>query len=332
MRRRTIDAARGKWKGILLHLGVEAKFLDNRHGPCPLCGGRDRYRWDNKNGNGTYICGQCGAGNGLQLLMNLKGWDFVTAAREVDDVVGNVDPDPPTREMDDPTRVRLMNKLWQSATPLISGDRAHRYLASRAALPSTIPSCLRSTGWCPAPDGVHRSALLALVSGPDGEPVNIHRTFLGPNGKADMENPRALMPGRIPDGAAIRLFAATGEILGIAEGIETAFAAADRFGIPVWSAMNAAMLAKWTPPAYVREVWIFGDNDAKFGGQAAAFGLAHRLAGRLDLQVQVHVPIEAGHDWADEITHAGKSYRESQEIVPQSQGRNLGKSHAQAEQ
>jgi putative DNA primase/helicase len=166
-----------------------------------------------------------------------------------------------------------------------------------------MPLCLRFIERCRAPDGVPRPALLALVSDPEGRPMTIHRTFLGPSGKADMEHPRALMPGPLADGAAIRLFPLTGGILGIAEGIETAFAAADRFGIPVWSAINATMLAKWTPPPQVREVWVFGDNDAKFGGQAAAFTLAHRLAGRLGLRVQVHVPRVTGHDWADETPH-----------------------------
>ncbi len=299
MRRKTIDAARGKWKGILLQLGVETKFLENKHGPCPLCGGRDRYRWDNKDGNGTYICSQCGAGNGLQLLMNLNGWDFAAAAREVDSVVGRVHPDPPKRMIDDAACARLMNKLWQGASPLVPGDLAHRYLATRISLPPAMPSCLRFTERCPAPDGIHRPALLALVRDPDGERVNIHRTFLGPSGKADMENPRALMPGPLPNGSAIRLFSVSGDTLGIAEGLETALAAADRFGIPVWSAINATMLTKWVPPPEVCEVWVFGDNDAKFGGQAAAFSLAHKLTARFGLRVQVHVPDETGHDWAD---------------------------------
>lgn len=304
MRRKTIDAARGRWRGILLQLGVEARFLENRHGPCPLCGGRDRYRWDNKGGNGTYICNQCGAGSGLQLLMELNGWEFATAAREVDRVLGSADADPPKREIDDATRDRLLKELWQGATQLVPGDLAHRYLASRVTLPPTMPSCLRFIERCRAPDGIQRPALLALVADTDGQPATIHRTFLGPNGKADMEHPRALMPGPLAAGAAIRLFPVAGRTLGIAEGIETAFAAADRFGVPVWSAINATMLAKWAPPPHVRDVWVFGDNDAKFGGQAAAFTLARRLAGHQDLRVQVKVPSATGHDWADETPQA----------------------------
>ena len=81
---RTADMARGKWRGILLTLGVDKSFLTGKHGPCPFCAGDDRFRFDNKDGDGTFICSQCGAGNGFSFLHRLKGWDFKQAAFEVD--------------------------------------------------------------------------------------------------------------------------------------------------------------------------------------------------------------------------------------------------------
>jgi putative DNA primase/helicase len=299
MKRRTADAARGKWRGILLALNIEDSFLTGKHGPCPICGGTDRFRWDNQNGNGGYICGQCGAGSGFSLLMAVQGWDFATAARRVDEVVGNVDAEPIHKEMKPLARAAMLNQLWTASRPIEAGDPACAYLTGRVQLPKSIPNCLRFAPECPSPDRLKRPALLALVQGADGEPANIHRTFLGPNGKAEMDNPRAMMPGQIPEGSAVRLFPVYGERLGIAEGIETAFAAAAKFGVPVWSAINASMLAKWQPPEGVREVLIFGDCDRKFGGQAAAFSLAHKLAGRLRLTAQVLIPPETGTDWAD---------------------------------
>jgi putative DNA primase/helicase len=140
-----------------------------------------------------------------------------------------------------------------------------------------------------------------MVQDPDGRPANIHRTFLGPEGKAQIDTPRAMMPGPIPDGSAIRLFADFQDQLGIAEGIETAFAAAAKFNVPVWSAINSAMLQKWQPPPGVTKVTIFGDADKKYGGQEAAFALAHRLAARQHLEVEVKLPRRLGCDWADEI-------------------------------
>ena len=84
----TVERARNRWREILPQLGVETRFLTNRHGPCPLCGGRDRYRFDDKDGDVSYYCGQCGAGVGIILLRKLHGWDFKTACDEIDKIIG----------------------------------------------------------------------------------------------------------------------------------------------------------------------------------------------------------------------------------------------------
>jgi putative DNA primase/helicase len=80
----TIERAAGRWKEILLQLGVERRFLTNKHGPCPLCGGVDRFRWDDRDGSGSYYCNQCGPGPGLMLIRKLRRWDHATACRAVD--------------------------------------------------------------------------------------------------------------------------------------------------------------------------------------------------------------------------------------------------------
>jgi len=296
MKRKTADAARGKWRGILLALGIDEKYLTGKHGPCPMCEGRDRFRWDNQNGNGGFICNVCGAGNGFDLLMQVKGWKFSQAAAEVDQVCGNVEAEAARPKMDERARVDMLNRLWLSGTQLQDGDPAHAYLSGRVVLPRSLPSCLRYAPACPFPDGVRSPAMLALVRGADNEPVNIHRTALG---SVDGKRFRATMPGDLPDGSAVRLFPLHGTRLGIAEGIETALAAAHRFNLPVWSALNATMLAKWQPPVGVTEVVVFGDCDPAYGGQAASFALAHRLAARLRLQVEVRIPQAIGKDWAD---------------------------------
>lgn len=294
---KTVDAARGKWRGILLALGIDQNFLTGKHGPCPMCEGRDRFRWDNQNGDGGFICNVCGAGSGFDLLRQVKGWDFRTAANEIDKIVGNVSAEPVRQKMDDHRRVELLNDLWKASSPLQEGDPAQSYLAGRITLPRALPKCLRYAPSCRMPDGQSIPALLAMVTAQDGSPANIHRTAI--HTYDGSKRARAMMPGDLPDGCAVRLFPVHGNRLGIAEGIETSFAAAHRFGVPVWSAINSTMLAKWTPPAGVEEVFIFGDCDPKFGGQAAAYQLAHRLAARHRLAVQVHIPGQMGLDWAD---------------------------------
>lgn len=297
------DLARNKWRGILDASGIDKKFLTGKHGPCPFCEGTDRFRWDNSEGKGSFFCNACGAGDGFALLMRFKGWDFKTTAREVEKLLGHVREEKAHPKIDPNARAQMLNTLWTKATALDGEDMASRYLASRDVLPRALPNCLRFHANCPVPfGGGYLPALLALVRNADGEPVNIHRTFLGPNGKADIETPRAMMPGELADGSAVRLYAAHGERLGIAEGIETAIAAAKRFNLPVWASLNSTMLEKWIPPDGLAEVWIFGDNDTKFGGQASAYALAHRLATRHRMAVKVHIPDMAGKDWADTDT------------------------------
>jgi putative DNA primase/helicase len=70
------------------------------------------------------------------------------------------------------------------------------------------------------------------------------------------------------------------------------------YDMPVWAAINSAILKKWLPPGGCTEVAIFGDNDPKFGGQAAAWALAHRLAIK-GIEVSVHIPDRVGADWND---------------------------------
>lgn len=296
---KTAERARGKWRGILLTLGIEAKFLSKKHGPCPFCGGRDRFRWDDKDGKGTFFCSQCGSGDGIEFLKRAKGWDFRTAASEIDGVVGGVSAEPARPKPDDRQRLDMLKRLWETARPLVPGDPVCTYLAERDVLPANNPSCLRFAARCPVPDGGgFAPAMIALVRAPDGASATIHRTFLADPAPGEKRH-RAMMPGTIPDGSAVRLCAVDGDTLGIGEGIETTFAAARRFNVPAWAALNAALMAKWIPPETVKRVLIFGDHDPAFGGQAATYALAHRLVTRRRLQVEVHIPPVVGTDWAD---------------------------------
>jgi len=65
-------AAIGRWPDLLTAVGIDTPF-SGKHGPCPACGGKDRFRFDNKGGRGTWICNQCGAGDGLDLVGKVTG-------------------------------------------------------------------------------------------------------------------------------------------------------------------------------------------------------------------------------------------------------------------
>lgn len=86
----TVKQACGHWPRILPALGV--KVMKNRHQACPVCGGSDRFRFDDKEGRGTWLCNQCGAGDGLKLVEKVFGVKPSEAAKKVNAVTGNLPP------------------------------------------------------------------------------------------------------------------------------------------------------------------------------------------------------------------------------------------------
>ena len=64
-------AANGKWIDTIFRaVGIQFDKAPKQHQPCPVCGGTDRFRCDNKKGDGTWICSNCGAGDGFKLVAN----------------------------------------------------------------------------------------------------------------------------------------------------------------------------------------------------------------------------------------------------------------------
>ena len=74
------DATQGRWPDLLQHFaGLAPDQLTDRHQPCPCCGGTDRYRFDDRDGTGSWYCNQCGGkggtgggGTGMDLLLTLR--------------------------------------------------------------------------------------------------------------------------------------------------------------------------------------------------------------------------------------------------------------------
>jgi putative DNA primase/helicase len=302
----TKDAARGKWRGILISLGVGEAHLHKKHGPCPMCGGKDRFRFDNKLGEGTWFCSQCGAGDGFGLAQKVTGKDFMESVREVAKIVGTSDlkVDAIARERSDQDFKDANNKFWRSVVKMERGCIADLYLCARGVGQEAYVADLRWGRAIRDGEGAVRPVIAALVRGPDGVPTTIHRTFLSPDGKtkAEMASPRKMMAGPVVVGACVRLMEWDGVgPLGVAEGIETAFAAANRYKIPVWAALNAQMLSRWQWPDGCKSVMVFGDSDLSFTGQAASFELAKRAKAK-GLDVQVHIPgliFESGFEDTD---------------------------------
>ncbi|EQB1503111.1 DUF927 domain-containing protein [Enterobacter asburiae] len=85
--REVTTAAAGNWPYVLAGLSIDVPDSSRRHAPCPACGGTDRFRFDD-NGRGSFICNQCGAGDGLDLIKRVNNCDTTEAAQLAADVLG----------------------------------------------------------------------------------------------------------------------------------------------------------------------------------------------------------------------------------------------------
>lgn len=308
MKRNTLEDARGRWRDILGGLGIDRVFLRNKHGPCPLCGGTDRYRWDDKDGTGTYYCSVCGPGSGMTLLMKFHGWTFREGCEKVDAFLGNnftmetravpKAPPPPVRDDRDKRRKALERVLFEAS----AFDIVEDYLSSRGM--AEFPDVLRGHRGLALYDEETRavlgrhSAVLGPIVDINGDLQSVQRIYLS--------EPRVKKAMRAVDtiaGCAVRLFEPT-EALGIAEGIETAIGAYEIWRIPTWSVISTSGIETFVPPAGITALTVFADNDRNFAGQKAAFVLAARL--KTDkrfqhIEVDVKVPSRPDTDWLDEL-------------------------------
>jgi putative DNA primase/helicase len=283
-----------KWSELLPQFGIESRFLVNQHGPCPICGGKDRFRFDDR-GSGSYFCSGCGAGDGFDLLFKAKGMTMLkvlSEARLLPDFAPNKTDNKAERNK------MAMKRVWETAEWVRDGDAVSTYLKLRG-IDKWPPNCFRiAKSIFHKESNNYYHAMLAKVCGPDGRAANVHITYLNADGsRPKIEPNKKVMAGTLPAGSVIKLFPHNG-IIGIAEGIETALSCSQMFGVPTWAAINANMLSKWIPPEGTKKVYIYGDNDDNYTGHAKAYQLAHSLKMR-NFDVLVHFPDMTNSDFND---------------------------------
>ena len=285
------ERARGRWPEIIgAVLGPE--FLSGKHGPCPVDGsGVDRFRFSDYEGTGNFFCAcSDGSQGGAQLIMCAKKCSFAEAAKMVESVIGPSEkPEPKAPEW------------WEKYKP--QPAKRSKYLESRGL---EMPPALRWLRDFPYfEDGKlvrNFDAMFAPVMRGD-KFITWHVTYLLNGTKANMPAPRKVLSPGIR-GASVPLYPFNGGELGVTEGIETAIAAHMLYKVPVWAALNAGNMEHFEIPEGISTLHIFGDKDANYRGQAAAYALAHRAVQKNVFPV-VYLPEIVG-DWNDVLQREHK--------------------------
>lgn len=321
--------AKGKWAGILIDNGVDPVALQNRHGPCPVCGGKDRFRFDDKDGEGTHICGQCGAGDGFALLMKVFCWTFPQAVDAVAQYLGIHPSDTPSvlPQLFIPTKKSAPNQNRQQRieSVLAGSQRMNwpivRYFKNRglSGLAEKVPDCLRCHSglpyWEETEPGIWQQtstcpAMLGIVTDLAGNLITLHRTYITIEGhKAPFPSPKKLMAPSIPGslrGCSIKLGMPV-DTLYLTEGIETGLAVMLSTGGAVWVCISTGLLVRVKIPKFVTQVYIMADLDHSGAGEESARKLAFQLLRERGSSITIKVclppgPIPEGQkslDWLD---------------------------------
>jgi putative DNA primase/helicase len=200
-------------------------------------------------------------------------------------------------------------RLWSEARPL-SDSLGDSYLAIRGI--SERSSELRFHPRTPhgrKPFTRFAPALIAAVRDDSGL-VGVHRTFLDRTTKrlATLAPAKCAL-GRLGSGA-VRLQPA-GDVLGMAEGIETALSAAQLFGIPCWAALGTERFRHVALPTSVSMLLLFLDRDG--GGRRAEALVRSRLGEQV--AIEARYPPRNGDDWNDVLAReaARSSARQGRE-------------------
>jgi putative DNA primase/helicase len=276
MRHELADRCRGRWSSILaqLGLGLDDKARAHKNTACPMCGGRDRFHFSDKD-VGLWHCRGCDeGGDGVRLVMRMKRIGFKEAAELIESVVGKTPQSAPRGNGDDKPKDPL--KPWGQASPDVLGSTVDIYLKGRGIHLTAGES--RSLRFRPAlwhwPSQTKWPAMVGLVALATGKQLTSHLTFLEPDGsgKAPIDRPRLFPAGASPAGGGVWFGEPDPEReFLVAEGIESLLSALRIFGVTAGcAALSATGVSRLILPLEVRRVRVFADNDELGQGLVAA--------------------------------------------------------------
>jgi hypothetical protein len=298
-------------QGVIDHFGFRLKRagVHERVGPCPNCGGRDRFSINTA--KRVFNCRGCGAkGKGaIDLVMRIGGLDFraaiellagETLARPLARPSFSSPAAEPGDDDEDEKRKqqqqhRKASWLWSCRQPIV-GSIAERYLREARGITCPLPPTL---AYLPPTKPEHHPALIAAFALPvESEPdvlaaprsvSAVHLTLLLPDGsdKLPVEKPKSnklviASPGPLPIALA-----PVNDLLGLvmAEGIENALSLHQVTGLGAWAAGAAGRLPGLADavPAWIEAATIAVDDDP--AGRRHSAELAARLEAR-DIEVR----------------------------------------------
>jgi len=311
---KTAEAAKGKWAMIFEHYGLPPITGKNHFkGECPICSARAKFRIDDDDGRGTWIC-VCGSGTGMDLVTKTQGKPFNELCNEIDRLIGN-----DYQRVKIPTTssaTSLRNRVLSKFTKLVAlrGTSGAAYLNSRGIF--HLPAEAIRFNDKQRHNGCVFQSLYSLATDDKGELCYLHQTLLDGAKKADIgtsaKRLKSLQEDNYLDHArsvAIRMFPVA-STLGIAEGIETALSAHQIYKVNTWATLNSGFMKKFRVPAGIKHLIIFADRDENSAtGLAAAYECAHaNLLAKNDLQrVSVYWP---DHDDFNNMLMNGDQVRE----------------------
>jgi phage/plasmid primase-like uncharacterized protein len=252
-----------------------------RCGPCPTCGGDDRFAVHP--GKGAFNCRGCGASGGstIDLVAFLDGLD---ARRNfqliVDRIIAESKDDAPVDYDDEASDAEQHGKalsLWRRRRP-IAGTIAEVYLRTRG-ITGPLPETLAFLP--PGKSDQHPALIAPFAIDLDAAVDSVHLTLLRPDGSGKAEVERAkIIVGRPLDRPII--LAPPNDLGGllIAEGIEDALTGYEATGLGAWAAGSASFMPALADciPSYVEVVTIVQDADQ--AGRSNSRQLADRLLAR----------------------------------------------------
>jgi putative DNA primase/helicase len=287
--------------------GAKLKRVGREYaGPCPACGGRDRFVINLS--KRVFLCRGFGGGDAIAMVQHLDGCSFTQACEAL---TGEPPPNGQSKPLsaselaalherrrrseaaqrqreaaheahEENTRERAA-RIWGQTVPL-PGTLAEKYLLGFGlpVPPGGWPDCLGFHPDLPYPGiGGRHPALIARVDDASGELTGIWREYIAADGgKAKVDNQK-LGLGPVA-GGAVRL-GGIGPKIGVAEGVRTAAAAWALIGFtyPVWSCLSTAGLIGFEVPLGVDRIVIYSDSDQpmkKQGGEYVAAVPAGRQA------------------------------------------------------